>query len=79
MLQRAWVEQQGRLGDLDLARRAAARSVRHHHLAPAQHMQETASLLGVEVGDPAEWPGMKQVRTHPKAVEHPGQPIQGPC
>jgi hypothetical protein len=69
VFQGARVEQQGRLTDLDLARRAAARPVRHHHLASAQHMQEATSLSGVEVRDATQGAGMEKVRMHPKTFE----------
>jgi hypothetical protein len=45
--------------------------MRHHHLAPAQHMQEASSLSGVEACDAAQGAGMKKVRMHPKALEQP--------
>ena len=74
---RPGVEHQRRLVHDDAAFQAFDIAVRHHQLAPAQHMQEGAARLRVEGGRAAQGAGMEQVGPDAETIQQTGKSING--
>ena len=70
------IKQQRRFVDHDPLRRAAAIVVAKHHVATAQHMQKTASRLGIEMRHATQRASVEQVGMNPELRQQTRQAIE---